>query len=151
VRLFPYAVSRSKLERAVRDLRVPVQITNRLEDADLVLTLKAHERRGVQRLRDAAERGTPVHIVKSNTVNQLENFLRTLFGIGGRHNVEEDALREAEQAIDQVLEEGRPSELQPRRNYLRRLQHELAEHHGLQSESKGDGPYRRVVLYPPRH
>ncbi|HZI63835.1 MAG TPA: R3H domain-containing nucleic acid-binding protein, partial [Thermoanaerobaculia bacterium] len=151
VRLFPYAVSRSKLERAIRDLRVPVQITNRLEDADLVLTLKAHERRGVQRLRDAAERGTPVHIVKSNTVNQLENFLRTLFGIGGRHNVEEDALREAEQAIEQVLEEGRPSELQPRRNYLRRLQHELAEHHGLQSESKGDGPYRRVVLYPPRH
>ena len=92
-----------------------------------------------------------MHIVKSNTVNQLENFLRALFGISGRHDVEEDALREAEEAIEQVLEEGRPSELQPRRNYLRRLQHELAEHHGLQSESKGDGPYRRVVLYPPRH
>ena len=43
----------------------------------------------------------------------IENFLRSLFGIGGRHNVEEDALREAEQAIEQVLEEGRPSELQP--------------------------------------
>jgi stage III sporulation protein SpoIIIAA len=151
VRLFPYAVSRGKLERAIRDLRVPVQIVKRLEEADLVLTLKAHERRGVERLRDAAERGTPVHIVKSNTVNQLENFLRALFGISGRHDVEEDALREAEEAIEQVLEEGRPSELQPRRNYLRRLQHELAEHHGLQSESKGEGPYRRVVLYPPRH
>jgi predicted RNA-binding protein Jag len=39
-------------------------------------------------------------------------------------------------------------ELSPQNNYLRRLQHQIIERYGLASESKGDEPYRRVVIYP---
>jgi predicted RNA-binding protein Jag len=39
-------------------------------------------------------------------------------------------------------------ELPPQSNYVRRLQHRLAERYGLVSHSTGTEPYRRVVIYP---
>jgi stage III sporulation protein SpoIIIAA len=150
LRLFPFAVSRSKLERAIRDLRVPVQITQHPEDADLILALKSHERRAPPKLREAQTRGVPLHVLKSNTIAQMENFLRSLFGLRSKVGGEEEALREVEEAAEAVVDEGRPWELQPRRQHLRRLQHAAATRMGMASESKGDEPYRRVVLYPPR-
>src|SRR5207244_13270073 len=45
VRIYPYAVSRNRLERAIRDLRVPAYVSDSLQDADVVLTLKSQERR----------------------------------------------------------------------------------------------------------
>jgi hypothetical protein len=150
LRLFPFAVSRSKLERAIRELRVPVQITQRVEDADLILALKSHERRAPPRLREAQAQGVPVHVLKSNTIAQMESFVRQLFGLRSRTGGEEEALREVEEAAEAVVDEGRPWELQPRHQHLRRLQHAAATRMGMASESKGDEPYRRVVLYPPR-
>jgi stage III sporulation protein SpoIIIAA len=150
LRLFPFAVSRSKLDRAIRDLRVPVQITQRVEDADLILALKSHERRAPPKLREAQLKGVPVHVLKSNTIAQMEGFLRQLFGLRSRTGGEEEALREVEEAAEAVVDEGRPWELQPRRQHLRRLQHAAANRMGMASESKGDEPYRRVILYPPR-
>jgi stage III sporulation protein SpoIIIAA len=147
-RIFPYAVSKSKLERAIRKLRVPAIMIEDLDDADLVVTLKAQERRQPRRLRDAAARGVPVHIMKSNTIVQAENFLRAVFDVGDVAAEDEDALREVEDGIDEVLDNGEPVELPPRNNHLRRLQHQVVERYGLTSESKGDEPYRRVVIYP---
>ena len=40
------------------------------------------------------------------------------------------------------------AELPPRNTYQRRLQHEVVERYGLASASKGEGSYRRVVIYP---
>jgi predicted RNA-binding protein Jag len=57
-------------------------------------------------------------------------------------------MREAEVAIREVLEQSQPVELTPQNNYLRRMQHQLAERYGLTTESKGAEPYRRVVIYP---
>ena len=54
----------------------------------------------------------------------------------------------AEAAISQVFKHGHPVELSPQGNYVRRLQHQLAERYGLPTESKGVEPYRRVVIYP---
>jgi stage III sporulation protein SpoIIIAA len=148
VRIFPYAVSKSTLERAVRKLRVPAYLIEDLDEADMVVTLKAQERRQPRRLRDAQARGVPVYIVKSNTIVQVENFLRAVFDVGDVAAGDEAALREVEDGIDEVLDQGHPVELPPRNNYLRRLQHQVVERYGLTSESKGEEPYRRVVIYP---
>ncbi|HYG61027.1 MAG TPA: R3H domain-containing nucleic acid-binding protein, partial [Thermoanaerobaculia bacterium] len=147
-RIYPYAVSKSKLERAIRKLRVPAIMVEDLDDADLVVTLKAQERRQPRRLRDAAAGGVPVYIMKSNTIVQAENFLRAVFDVGDVAADDEEALREVEDGIDEVLDNGEPVELPPRNNHLRRLQHQVVERYGLTSESKGDEPYRRVVIYP---
>jgi predicted RNA-binding protein Jag len=39
-------------------------------------------------------------------------------------------------------------ELSPQNAYIRRLQHQLVQRYGLSSESKGEEPFRRVVIYP---
>jgi stage III sporulation protein SpoIIIAA len=148
VRIYPYAVSRDKLERALRKLRVPVVIVDDLDEADLVISLKAQERRQPRRLRDAAVRNIPVQIIKSNTIAQMENFLRAYFDVGDVTGQDAEALQEVEDAIDAVLDQGSPVELAPRNNHLRRLQHQIVERYGLTSTSKGEEPYRRVVVYP---
>jgi predicted RNA-binding protein Jag len=38
--------------------------------------------------------------------------------------------------------------LAPQNNYVRRLQHQLAERYGFATQSTGVEPYRRVVIYP---
>jgi stage III sporulation protein SpoIIIAA len=151
VRIHPYAVSKAKLERAIRKFRAPALLVEDLDGADLVLTLKAQERRQPRRLRDAQARGIPVAVVKSNTIVQIENTLRAALGLGEPGEAaaaDEAALKEVEAGIDEVLDLGEPVELPPRNTYLRRLQHQIVERYGLASESKGEGHYRRVVIYP---
>jgi R3H domain/Sporulation stage III, protein AA len=148
LRIFPYAVSKSKLERALRKFRVSAYIVDDLDDADMVVTLKAQERRQPRRLRDAHAKGIPFYVVRSNTIVQMESFLSSVFGVNDPTAGDEEALREVEEAIDQVLDEGGPVELSPQNNHLRRLQHQIIERYGLTSQSKGEEPYRRVVIYP---
>ena len=147
-RIFPYAVSKAKLDKALRKFRVPALIVDDLEDADLVVTIKAQERRQPRRLRDAHARGIPFYVVRSNTITQMESFLRDAFGINDPAALDEAVLREVEDAIDEAMEQGHPVELTPRNNHLRRLQHQIVERHGLTSQSKGEEPYRRVVVFP---
>lgn len=148
LRIFPYAVSKAKLERALRKFRVSAYIVDDLDDADMVVTLKAQERRQPRRLKDAHARGIPFYVVRSNTIVQMEHFLSSIFGVNDPTAGDEEALREVEEAIDQVLDEGGPVELSPQNNHLRRLQHQIIERYGLTSQSKGEEPYRRVVIYP---
>jgi stage III sporulation protein SpoIIIAA len=148
LRIFPFAVSRAKLDRAVRDLQVPARLVGHLNEADVVLTVKAQERRQPQRIRDAQARGVRLEVVKNNTIKQMEAYLRREFGIGDFPEEHEVALREVEDAIDEVLQQGHPVELSPQESYVRRLQHEVVERAGLVSESKGREPFRRVIIYP---
>jgi hypothetical protein len=149
LRIHPYAVSKSRLERVIRKYGVPAYVVEDLSQADVILTTKSQERRQPRKLRDAQARGMPLHLIKSNTITQMESFLRTAFHLEAGGGDEADALDEAGQAVEEVLEQHHPVELAPRDRYLRRLQHQLAERHRLPSESKGEEPYRRVVLFPP--
>jgi stage III sporulation protein SpoIIIAA len=149
LRVYPYAVSRSRLERAIRKYGAPGFVCEDLSQADVIVTTKSQERRQPRKLRDAQARGVPLHLVRGNTVTQLEGFVRSVFDLRQADGDEAAALEEAEQAVEAVLESHRPVELAPRERTLRRLQHELAERHRLATESRGDEPYRRVVVYPP--
>ena len=90
----------------------------------------------------------PLHVIRSNTVSQMENFLCSLFEVGEHLNAEDAALQEAEAATIEVLDKGHPFELSPQDSRMRRLQHQLVGRYGLITESKGKGPYRRLVIYP---
>ncbi len=145
VRIFPYGVSRNRLERAIRELRVPAHITNDFQEADAVIALKAHFRREPARLREAQRQTLGTFIVKSNTYIQIANTVRELFSLDADQG-EELALTEARDAIAKVIETSDPVELMPRSSYLRRLQHVLAEKHDLHSDSVGTEPFRRVRI-----
>jgi len=146
-RIFPYGVSRNRLERAIRELRVPGYITKDYTEADAVIALKATYRKEPQKLQEIANRGIPISTVKSNTYAQISSVVREIFQLPSSE--EDIALREAEEAIERVMENGEPQELMPQTSYIRRLQHQLAERYSLYSESIGTEPYRRVRISKP--
>ena len=146
LRVYPYAVSRNRIENAIRDTGLPVVISKDLGQADIVLTLKGQYRKMPKTIREAERRGLPIHIIRSNTVAQITNFLRSSFD-AGRAFGEEKALKEAEDALNRVDELDSPIELNPQNSYVRRLQHELASRYHVKSASIGDEPNRRVVYY----
>jgi predicted RNA-binding protein Jag len=58
------------------------------------------------------------------------------------------ALREAEEAIGQVMTGDNAIDLTPQNAYIRRLQHMLAQRYNLSSRSMGKDPYRQVRILP---
>jgi len=148
LRLFPYGVSRERLERSIEMLRVPVEVVDDPNKAGMILTLKSQEKRQPWRVRELKGRGVPLRVLRSNTIIQIENFLRTTFEVEEQQPGRDSALEDAEAAIAQVLATGQPVELDPQPPDLRAQQHQLAQRQGLMTESKGKGAFRRVVVYP---
>jgi stage III sporulation protein SpoIIIAA len=150
VRIYPYGVSKDRLMRAINDLQVSATIAKTPKDADVVLTLKAHEKRQPRTLKDLEDQGLEIAIIRSNTVSQMKAFLMHSFGLHDQKNEEEKALGEVAEAVDRVNSFGKPIELSPQSAHIRRLQHQLIEQHGLGSESRGEVPWRRVIVLPTR-
>ena len=144
--IFPYGVSRNKIERAIHNLRVNASIARTWDDADVVVTLKTLERKQQPKLKQIASDNIPIYSIKTNTTTQIQTALRDVFALGSIDG-EEIALREAEEAVYQVLLTNQAIELSPQTSYIRRLQHQLAEKYRLQSRSTGLEPNRRVKIF----
>ena len=145
-RILPFGVSRSRLEQAISETRSGAEIVDRIGDADAVLTLRPYYRRRSGPLREASERGIPVHVLRNNTVGQMEQALMRMRG-DGEPDPMSAALRETEDAIAAVNGRREASvELRPQNAYIRRLQHEMATRYGATSISRGREPYRRVTV-----
>jgi stage III sporulation protein SpoIIIAA len=146
LRILPQGISRKRLEQAIRDLQLPVQIAREVDDADVVMTLKNEYKQKTPMLREAEERALPIYVLKANTVPQMQSSLTSIFSL--EIDPREAAMRETEEAIGMVLNNDEPVELSPQNAYIRRLQHQMAERANLVSRSRGREPYRRVRLYP---
>jgi hypothetical protein len=164
LRIYPFGVSRERLEQAGRRLHVPVEISNDQRMADAVITSRHYYRRQAERLQSGigGER-KPVYVLRTNTVAQIEQCLSKLFEMrrsqayhvnhdGGRPNNSQnptmDAMQEAEDAIHKLLTAHIPhADLAPQNAYVRRLQHRIAERYNLESRSYGREPNRRVMIF----
>ena len=148
ISIFPYGVSRSHVDQAVRELGVPVRILHHPEDADLVLTLKNYYRRKDSPIQQAEAHGTPVEVLRSSTAAQVRAALARLYGLDAESETE-GALQEAMEGIARVRSTGSSMELAPRPPAIRKLQHDLVEREGLTTKSLGKEPLRRVKIYRP--
>jgi stage III sporulation protein SpoIIIAA len=146
-RIYPFGVSRQRLQQALRQTRLPGVIVDHLDDADVIITLRPYYRRKPQTLHDAEARGIPIYVVKSNTVLQLEQVLLTMRSERAGDPVVA-ALKEAEDAIGQVLNQYSAVDLNPQNAYIRRLQHMVAQRYNVSSRSLGSEPNRYVRLLP---
>ena len=144
--LFPYGVSRNKIERAIANLGVNASIARKWDDADVVLTLKSLERKDSEKLTSIAAENVPIYSIKTNTTAQIMHALKDIFALPSI-DAEEIALREASEAIYKVLLDSKPVELTPQSSYVRRMQHQLAEQHRVMSRSTGMEPNRRVLFF----
>lgn len=153
VKLFPIGVNRGRLQRAVRELRVPVRIAEHPGEAQMVVSLKNQAKRRHHKLMSTLRKGVSFHILKSNTYSQIKNFLHDHFLTyedreAGIQDEIAGGLREVEDAVARVRGESLVVELPPRKAYVRRKQHEQVQVYGLYSESQGEATDRHVVIYP---
>jgi hypothetical protein len=151
IRIYPFGLSRARLEQAIRSTGVPVEMVQDVREADAVMTLRSYYRSKPPAIREAEERSLPIYVIKSNSGYQMEQALLQFRG-GERGGVRRDPIaemyRETEDAIARVMEEGRPIELPPANSYVRRLQHQMAMRYNLDSRSSGKEPFRRVRILP---
>ncbi|MDA1061368.1 MAG: AAA family ATPase [Chloroflexi bacterium] len=146
-RILPFGVSRSRLQQAIAETRSGAEIVDRIGEADAVMTLRPYYRRRSGPLREAAERGIAVYVLRNNTIAQIEQSLMRMRSEGESTDPTTAALREVEEAVAAVNLRGEQSvQLHPQNAYIRRLQHEMATRHGATSISRGREPYRRVTL-----
>ncbi len=146
-RIYPFGVSRARLQQAMRDTGSGASISDRLDEADVVLTDRSYYRRKPVALKDAEARGVPIFVLKSNTLVQMQQALLSMEN-GSRVDPVLDAMTEAEEAIHSVIQSDRAIDLAPQGAYIRRLQHELAQRFNLSSQSRGREPQRRVRIAP---
>ncbi len=147
LKVYAFGVSRNRLEQSVHDMHLPVTVVDSVDEADVVITLKNYYRRRTAALREAEEAHIPIYVLKANSIPQMENCLANLFEL--QNDPAGAAVKEAEDAVNQVLSGAAPVELTPQNAYLRRLQHQVAEQHSLLSRSKGREPNRRVKIFRP--
>ncbi len=147
IRVFPYGINRSRLDRAILDGGHPAVVTRDIQDADIVIALKSSYRREPPKMREGAARKLPTYVVKSNTYSQIATAMRDAFQSDVFEKGDtQDALREAEEGARRAKETGEPVELRPQNSYVRRLQHQIVEREDLLSESVGTEPRRRVRI-----
>jgi len=146
-RLYLFGVSHSKLEKLSREMRVPLNVTEDLSEAELVITLKSHYQRKPQVLLDAEVAGLPIYVLRSNAVAYLRQFLDTTYSDPEKTETLRLALGEAEQAAIDVMSGKDVVELSAQNSYVRRLQHMVAQRHNLSSASLGKDPHRRVMVF----
>jgi len=147
VQVFPYGIARNRLVRAAKRMHVPVYLVDDLGQAEVLITTKSFYRKRPRLVVDAERRGLPIYVLRANTVAQMEAALSDLFDLE-THSPDplRRALREAEEAIRQVLGGVPEVELNPQNAYIRRRQHELARAANLSSYSVGQGANRRVRI-----
>ncbi|HEX8996743.1 MAG TPA: R3H domain-containing nucleic acid-binding protein [Ktedonobacterales bacterium] len=167
VRIYPFGISRERLEQAAREMQAPVEISHDQRSADAVMALKTYYRRQSGRL-EGSER-KPIYILRTNTVAQMQQCLARIFDLRSsevappvRTMIDEErpdrsgervhptmrAMRDTEDAIHQLLNSGQTQvELPPATAPVRRLQHRIADRYNLESRSFGKDPYRRVKIF----
>jgi stage III sporulation protein SpoIIIAA len=154
VRIYPYGVARNRLAQAIKRLSVPAVPVNDVGEADILVTLRSYYRKRQRTIIDAENRGLPVYVLRSNTINQMQQFLSDLFNLEveaaqapSEEPIVEPAMQETQAAIHAVLNGERWVELPPASSYVRRLQHQLARQYNLTSHSYGKEPNRRVRIF----
>jgi extradiol dioxygenase family protein len=148
LRVYAYGVGKNRLRQAAQNLHLPVDLVDELRRADVVLTLKNYFRRRPQPIADAERRGLPIHVLRANTIAQMESCLADLFGLDvSDMDPMALAMRETEDAIRKVLSGAKSVDLSSQNSYVRRMQHEMVRQANLVSHSYGKDPRRHVRIY----
>ncbi|MEY2645597.1 MAG: hypothetical protein RLZZ611_2246 [Cyanobacteriota bacterium] len=159
-------VSQLLLEQAIRSRRLPVQLIEAVEEAEAVLAVRQQLGHTPDLRRRAQAAGVPILVIKADTLPQiqrgLERLLQRRSGGGETTTPIADAtapdshaddtlaaLEECRLAVEQlVLPQGRPVELLPRSEAVRRMQAELAAHYRLETAVFGSGRMQRLRIFP---
>ena len=152
-KIYPFGVSRERLQEFARSAGASISIVNSVSEANVVLTTKSHFRRRANVILDAEDKGVPIFVLRRNTPAQLTSFLEQIDGsqTSSKTNPVNEGSTQAEEGVYRILSgETYALELEPQSAYVRRVQHRIAEQAQLHSHSVGREPHRRVTIRRPR-
>ncbi len=148
IRIYTYGVNRNRLEKAAKRMHIPTYLVKRVAEADLMITTKEFYRQRTKVIKEAEQRDLPIYVLRNDTIGQMQNCLSDIFDVKTQEPKRlEQALGEAEEAIQEVLNGEPEVVLSPQNAYVRRRQHELARAADLISTSRGKEPNRQVLIY----
>jgi hypothetical protein len=151
VAIYAFGINRSRIDRAIKMLNINAKVTMNIDEADLVVTTKAHNRPNSNLIRSIQGKKIPMNVIKSDTMSQITRFLKYAFKM---FDEDEDriqiALREVEDVVKYVENNKKVGEVSPANPYIRRLQKQHCDEKGFRCESIGEEPHRRVRIYPKR-
>ena len=141
----------------------PVRVVEDLADADVILSMRQGLGRQPSLRRQARDLKVPILVIKSDTLPQVERAVDRLVSRRGDRpdarppvagsDALDDALAGLEEcrlAVEQVvLPDGRPVELLPRTERVRRMQEELVQRYRLRSDVFGVAEQCRLRIFPP--
>ena len=152
-KIYLYAVSRSIAEKVIERLDLNAEITRNLDDADIVIAHKNFVKGGAKVLSTAEHDRLQIFYVKTNSMAQIQKVIKQALDIAeinsqqSYYDITEKALDEAKAAIEKILAGVvKDIELAPQNTQIRKLQHELAEQHNLESKSVGEGENRHLRI-----
>ena len=156
LRVLGVGLPRTQLEAAARSLDLAVEVVADAAEADVLLSLRGQLGREPQTRRLARDRGLPILVIKSDTLHQLQRALQRLcerpadpMPAGADPDDALAAMEECRLAVEKVvLPQGRPVELLPRSEAVRRMQVELVERYRLRSAVFGRGEQQRLRVFP---
>ena len=149
-RIMPYGVNKGRLQKAITTSNLKIDLVNDIKNADLMLTTKNYYRKRTKALREAENQGKPVYVVRRNTSQQIEQFIKAISRQNEFNNYTptvSNALDEAKKAASEVKEGKKEIVLTPQGAYIRHLQHAIADKYGISSTSTGRDPKRKVIIY----
>lgn len=74
-KIHPYAIDKTRVQEVIDESALPFNITTKIEEADLVLTLRPHFRSKKGPLKEAESNNIPIHILRNNTRTQIFQVL----------------------------------------------------------------------------
>ncbi|MEW5884150.1 MAG: R3H domain-containing nucleic acid-binding protein [Armatimonadota bacterium] len=151
IRVFPYGIARTRLERVIRDKRLPIAVTQDAAAADVILAIRSAVQRKPERFTARLGKKIPVVVVRSNTLAQIGAAIEEIVSGNGRGESEDAvaaATQEVLQAVRTVKSRRKAYDLSPQPPTIRRMQHRAIEEHNLRSESIGKEPNRFVRILP---
>lgn len=152
ISVFPYGVNKGRLRHTLTRIGSAIYLVEDIESADILVTTKNYFKRGTKAIQNAERQGKPVYVLRRNTANQIEQFVKALTrkrNVGRSETDVSLGLLEAQEAASQLFQKKIPENfiaLQPQTAYMRRLQHQLAEDNGIRSSSVGIDTARHVVF-----
>ena len=151
------------VEEAIRSHRWPARVVEDLSEADVVLSIRQGLSHQPTLRRQARDQKIPILVIKSDTLPQVTRALERLLSRRenataeaassldpGSQDDELAALEECRLAVERVvMPQGRPVELLPRSERVRRMQADLVSRYRLRSDVFGQAEGCRLRVFPP--
>ena len=83
-RIYPFGVSRARLDQVIRELGLPAVVSRDERDADMLLVLKSMYRKQPDRVDAAQASGLPIYVLRSGGMERLRETLSEMFHLAQR-------------------------------------------------------------------